>query len=421
MQDNSILRKHNDFTLIENINIIICVYICCWVLLPAFRNSTDSGIYRILFMGLLLLWFITTLMIKPKWINKFIPIIILWSLNIIFTCIYIFFGNSDINFISLVDRVFLLNCILMGGFYSELSKSKLDKIILSCVITCFIITAITTIYNLKIDINASRILTSSSTSDIQRHYLESRNVGSFDFIYGIILILPIILISIKNIKLPKNFIFIVLSILMLLCCILSNFSTIYILLIITFFIVLIPSNKNSKKILLILTPIIIILTPILLEVIIYILEIIKYKTPSIMTQIKIQGIIDVLLGQDSIFSLGSRISLYSNSIRSFLESPLIGIGAYYNEYNIIGGHSQFLDDLARYGIFVFLCDISFYFIYKKNIIKKINCIWIKNAYNFSWLYFIILGLINPIYNYGISLTMFLIIPVVIRYIQYNEL
>jgi len=59
----------------------------------------------------------------------------------------------------------------------------------------------------------------------------------------------------------------------------------------------------------------------------------------------------LLSGNIEITDLSQRVSLLMNSISSFISSPLIGIGAYYNSYDIVGGHSQFIDDFARYGIF----------------------------------------------------------------------
>jgi O-antigen ligase len=52
-----------------------------------------------------------------------------------------------------------------------------------------------------------------------------------------------------------------------------------------------------------------------------------------------------------------RISLYGTSFKTFLEYPIAGVGAYYSVAGVdvgldqgIGGHSDLLDNLARYGL-----------------------------------------------------------------------
>jgi O-antigen ligase len=52
-----------------------------------------------------------------------------------------------------------------------------------------------------------------------------------------------------------------------------------------------------------------------------------------------------------------RISLYGTSFKTFLEHPILGVGAYYSVAGVdvgldqgIGGHSDLLDNLARYGL-----------------------------------------------------------------------
>jgi len=42
---------------------------------------------------------------------------------------------------------------------------------------------------------------------------------------------------------------------------------------------------------------------------------------------------------------------------------------------------------------------------------------LKNAYILSWLYFVILGLLNPVYGYGILFAVFVVLPTVIRDFQ----
>lgn len=55
--------------------------------------------------------------------------------------------------------------------------------------------------------------------------------------------------------------------------------------------------------------------------------------------------------------------------------------------------------------------------FRRYILKNISDISLKNAYILSWLYFVILGLLNPVYGYGILFAVFVVLPTVIRDFQ----
>jgi len=109
-----------------------------------------------------------------------------------------------------ITPFFILLCASMGWFYNYMNNEKVDKILIRTTIACFIVTALTTIYNLRINMNASRKLASSSTPIEERLYLESRNIGSFDFIYGILILLPMLIFIIKSMKMQKKTMFLIL-------------------------------------------------------------------------------------------------------------------------------------------------------------------------------------------------------------------
>ena len=71
-------------------------------------------------------------------------------------------------------------------------------------------------------------------------------------------------------------------------------------------------------------------------------------------------------------NLASRADVYMSSLNTFLKHPF-GVGPEYTYStfeNGIGYHSQFLDDLARYGIFGIIFYIAFFIGYYKLIRKQ---------------------------------------------------
>jgi len=51
---------------------MLYVYMCV-IMLPAFRNATDSGIFRFVFFAVSGIWFITSIMVKSNWIDSILP------------------------------------------------------------------------------------------------------------------------------------------------------------------------------------------------------------------------------------------------------------------------------------------------------------------------------------------------------------
>jgi O-antigen ligase len=96
-------------------------------------------------------------------------------------------------------------------------------------------------------------------------------------------------------------------------------------------------------------------------------------------------------------NLESRVEVYLASINTFLEHPF-GVGPEYSFVTLengIGYHSQFLDDLARYGIFGFVFHFAFIVGYYQLLRKQWSKINMQQiALPVSLIYFLFLTL-NP--------------------------
>ena len=116
--------------------------------------------------------------------------------------------------------------------------------------------------------------------------------------------------------------------------------------------------------------------------------------------------LSLLFSGDSISDtdMGDRFTLALTSIKTFFKHPLFGIGwsVNYDFFEMerlgVGSHSEWFDIFARYGIFGSLLIYTIAVGVKKHIKKE----------NITYLFFVILGFLNPIILFPILfVTMFL--------------
>lgn len=414
-------QKNVNSILLGKINLFCCMYICAWTILPIFRSFANQGYFRFLYLLIAGIWFLTSILINRKWFYELLGVSIFGSIYIEVMALYYFFGYGDMMITRLISPIILILYTYMGYFYFSNARIKILKIILEFTAICFLVTAITTSYNLINDINLSRLLTSSSTSQDLVLYFERKNVASYDFIYGTIILVPVLFLALRYSLLVTKKIKITLFMILLVAfaiivVALANFTTAYFLLIVALILSFFITTKNVYLVFFIMATICLILSPVFIDLIIHILTLVQDAIPSIMTKTKLKGIIDILNGHNlGLNSVSIRTTLFINSVKSFLSSPLIGVGGYYHNSNIIGSHSQFIDDLGRYGIIGSIPIFTFMFYILRKVKRRL--IKTKNSFLFSSLLFFILGFLNPVQSYGIMFSVFFILPMICRFLE----
>ncbi|MEG0978322.1 MAG: NAD(P)/FAD-dependent oxidoreductase, partial [Bacilli bacterium] len=169
--------------------------------------------------------------------------------------------------------------------------------------------------------------------------------------------------------------------------------------------------KNIKKVALIFTVLCLILLIFknsIGDVIVTIFEknVLPIHPDISMRMIEIGNVLKGNLG-DTI-DIQSRFSLSQMSINSFLKSPLFGIEfANYNTSVLnIGGHSEWFDDLGRYGAFGFSL-ISLILAKTKNIFYISKN---RNYFLIFIVFFIVYGLFNPVIDGSIVAVFCIVVP-----------
>ena len=398
------------------VNLMCMFYMLLWTLVPAFSVITNRGIFRILFAIIFFMWIITAIQNFPKTI--LFNLIILFGTFFLVLGFYAFLHYGDLNFNNVINYILLFGFAINGVLYCMIDSRKLDRAILCFSLMLIILTSFTTITGLSTNINAARLLTSSSTDENVTAILRAQNIGAFDFIYGLVIIFPVLICAFKKSKKTTFKIGILLAtIIIAVCVVKSNFATALLLIFIGFLLSFISlSNKNVTGKLIIII-IIAIATSKLFPAF---LKFMYSITTSNMMKEKLTGILSYMNGSENAEDVTSRVSLFKLSLYSFLHNPILGVGGYYRTSTIsyIGKHSQFIDDLARYGIIGGFPLISFVIYSIKNSTRtKFDKSILNSSFFPSLLLFFLLGFLNPIYNYGILVCFFIVSTTMSRYID----
>lgn len=237
-------------------------------------------------------------------------------------------------------------------------------------------------------------------------------VGDFQLMYAIaILIGPLFMLISERKKGGKKSIFLfIILILMIFCLILCNLVTTLVIATLSIGLSLYLQHTSKMKyiILCIISFAAVIIKSIIVNFLNFLVssQIFYWSTSN-----KIQAIANVLSGDfTNIDTLSRRMMLINQSLTSFMEHPLWGINFKDHVMGKVGCHSQWADDLARYGIigniviFLNYIKIAKHTTYscKSNITRKsMKCVWITTF---------ILGFLNPCLSGTILMAIFVVIP-----------
>lgn len=296
--------------------------------------------------------------------------------------------------------------ILCGIYYSEYGNIYEKTSIRRLIILIGVVTAITSIIVLQDYPSVVRSLGNGAVDrgyDVQ--YFYSRNTASWGVLYGIVFLIPTLINWFKKTK--KIIILIVIAIMMLL--LLRAQITFALLTGITFLLLLVIPPQNMQRTLFGIVTVVILLlllSPFYADIVWYFYNKIPDTVGYFTLRKKIYELYLTLKLSSAYGDASARFSLYSTSIKTFLDHPLIGYNASHDvsEYTNIGHHSQILDNLAGIGILGFLPFVAIFLRSAIRIFKSF-----KNSKDRSYLFLmfimlIILMILNPVF---VSPTLFM--------------
>ena len=259
----------------------------------------------------------------------------------------------------------------------------------------FLITTITSLIGVTTNQNAARILTYAA-NDIQEDIaIRKLNVGGISFFQGLVICVPILVTFLSR---KKYFSISLILLLTIFLCLLSASFTISLTM---FFVALVlgylANNEFSKK-----TVVVVLILAIIAFVVPWD-QAMKYLAGAFTNEAfsaRFDSIATSLTYGYASGNLGSRIDVYDMSLKTFLHN-FFGVGPNYSYvvgHNGIGYHSQFLDDLARYGIFAVLFYVLFFVGYSKMLSEQ----WRKIGMNQVVIPVVIVYFLFLIFNLGFT-------------------
>src|SRR5699024_8139284 len=403
------------YKLFKFINISCVTIYFIWYIIPVFRSYFYGGIFNILIIGLLIVWFLTGLVLNPNWVFKFNIHLIIVSIQL-FVFILMALLETKTNAMSYLKiGISFWFTLYVYHFYVSLGWYKVIRKVGITLLISLGVTSITTLIGLSSIPNAARILTSSSNQDFADNVLYAKNIGGFDFIYGLIVLVPSIigyLILHSNVKSKFTKALFSLFTILIVFVVLNASFTIAIFVLLFSIMIGFLSKLRSRNIIIItiVGSIFILLIP--NDTLGLYSKELSQNIDNTYVSERFNDIGNHLLGTiNSSRYLSSRLILYELSYDTFKSNPL-GIGSYYYVNGVgIGYHSQLLDDLARYGIFALLFYIFFFYTYY----RYIDCQWKKLNFNVNFLgsvsVFLLISIINPIFSsQTISIIIFFLLP-----------
>lgn len=423
------IQKKNDYNLssyayIQPLYLLSLgiAFIYIYYTIQAFRD--DKAL--IISLSLFLLWLSVSFLANPMtYVNymlkkKYILLAMFFA--------YYFVGGiiSGLDLLGSAKLVFgyvvIISPMLIYDFYSINNKLKSLVFLSISLIGMYFILNIKTLYVLFTVPNAARALASGSLHDKTLGALNDIGIGGgYDLTYALCVLIPFLIVFIKgktimNIYIKSLiYIFIILSVYTI---IKSDYGMGFLLSLISILLALFVINGNFKRDLTLMFVIFVtslflmtfLLNP-LTDLIIYISF---FFEDSFIGQ-RLQELAFGLKGSDFGSSTEYRFQLYARSFETFLESPFVGVGYlvqydYYAALQYVGGHSEWLDFLANFGLFGALPLFLVFYLNFIEVMNKYRGTKYQSPILISYSLFIIIGSINLVFKFGIMVAILLFIP-----------
>ena len=303
------------------------------------------------------------------------------------------FKRQDLLTYSINSIITWIPCIIAVLCYSQINLVSQKKL-LQFALVAMAITGITTILGLEIYPEASRQL--ASANEEERTLYMSLNIGGFEFIYALVLTIPVVFWMINKTRGFMKFLNVGILLVFLYCIYMSAYTTALLISIIMLLLLIYDTYSHLRNMIIIGCILFFIMagSGALSSIFMWLSSIVESEYVSDrLLQIGL-----VLQGQ-SIENLDTetsneRLLLMKNAWEGFFASPLWGNNLITWNKNILSGHSMGLDILSSAGILGLVFFISmFYKVYKKIFNSRFKDLIFHTR--IVWIGFIILSVINP--------------------------
>lgn len=336
---------------------LIIAFVLLYSIMPVVQRFTSSYLTTYFYMGLtVILVILIMVMDGTKNLNIYFTFLMPFILYQLLTVLY---PKDDILLWGYNILLFLLPLII--GFYLMDDNNRMIKSYERIIIIVFVITMITTIVGCIQYPNAPRILaTIASSKDSNLILYEQHNIGGYYFIYYVVLLYPILILSykLKRIRLLPT---VAVSVLILVTIIYSEYTTALLLFIISSILFLTKKDLSVRGII-VISAVGIFTLLVFSNVITNFLDWLSKTVNSETMSDRLVALSGGTTGLEQ--SEDNRIELYRKSLNTFFSHPFFG--TFFTRQRTDGGHSFILDSLAQFGL---LGGVLLFFMYK-NIFKR---------------------------------------------------
>lgn len=255
------------------------------------------------------------------------------------------------------------------------------------------ITCITTIIGLRKYPMASRELASGTAIyDTLRYKMV--NIGGYEFIYALVLLIPVLFWMIKRAKGFWKIVYVSVLVLDMLCIYVSQYTIALICMLIAWIVVWMQKNKRAATIFAVVLMVFLWLDGLnfLSQMFYWASDIIEFDYVSD----RLRQVAQLISGQTvNTETSRERIEYYMNQLEAFGSSPILGHNWYEYSRQYISGHTFVLDALAGAGIVGGAILVLFFRkLYKLVISRKRHRVspYIKT----TWIVAVVIAILNPV-------------------------
>jgi len=365
-----------------------------WYYLPFARAFFYSDVYNLIFFGLFAcgcaLCVFEFFKHGTEIPLKFTPLVPVLLYLVFFSLLVLFDFGTAARHIR-VSFVFWGTLIV---YYLTSKFPQARKRLTNLLLILFLVTTVTSMLGVISNPRAARILTYAENDIEEDLIIRILNIGGIAFFQGLVICAPIVMSFIYQNKYRKLAIVMLISI--FISIIFASFTISFTLLLFAVLIGYLVNNSGmNRTILAIAITVAAIFIP-WSNILLLVGNLLNNEA----ILIRLKSISDFSVTGMLSGNMASRMEVYLESFNTFLENPL-GVGPQYSYVAFdqgIGYHSQFLDDLARYGVLSLVFYAAFFVGYYQLLKKQWSKINMQQiALPVSLLYFLFL-----VFNLGFT-------------------
>ncbi|MBE6594441.1 MAG: hypothetical protein E7644_01445 [Ruminococcaceae bacterium] len=357
------INKINTIGLKRLCEILVCLFYT-WYFLPVCKVLLWDGPFKILFFGCFVVGCVGLLCFNGIRLHTVVGIVLLYYL-VFLTFWLLKVGDASAHI--RISFTFWGTALLYFGLLDDAGRIRIGKYLL----LIFCLTAITSALGVLADNAAARTIAHAAADEELQASYQIKNIAGIYLFQSLVCFVPVLIFLPETKKQRWLSIFLMLVVLV----VLINASFTISLLVFAVAIVLSVANKISKANRLILTGAVIVSLVVFWTGIGDLLLWVSNQLDNATIASRLSDLAAIFSSGVLEGDAGVRGDLYKASFNTFLRHPF-GVGVHYSYRvfeNGIGYHSQFLDDLARYGILA----LSFYGIFFVGYFKHLKCAWGK--------------------------------------------